>query len=44
MRTRGGVAFAFNYAAEPRATPAPAGARYLLGDAELPPAGVAAWR
>ena len=44
MRTRDGVAFAFNYAAEPRATPAQVGATFLLGDAELPPAGVAAWR
>jgi beta-galactosidase len=44
MRTRDGVAFAFNYAAEARRTPAPAGARFLLGGPELQPAGVSAWR
>jgi len=44
MRSRDGVAFAFNYAAETRTTPAPPKASYLLGGAELPPAGVAAWR
>jgi beta-galactosidase len=44
LRTRDGVAFAINYAGEPRRAPAPAGARFLLGGPELPPAGVAAWR
>jgi len=43
-RTRDGVTFAFNFGPEPRATPAPVGARYLLGGPELPIAGVAAWR
>jgi beta-galactosidase len=44
LRTRDGVAFAFNYAPEPRHAPAPAGARFLLGEAALPPGGVCAWR
>jgi len=44
LRSRDGVAFAFNYAPEPRRAPAPAGARFLLGDGELPPGGVSAWR
>jgi beta-galactosidase len=41
---RDGVTFAFNFGPEPRATPAPAGATYVLGGPELPVAGVAAWR
>jgi hypothetical protein len=44
MRTRDGVAFAFNYTAETRATPSPPKARYVFGGSELAPAGVAAWR
>jgi beta-galactosidase len=44
MRSRDGVAFAFNYASETRRTPAPPKARFLLGGPELPPAGVSAWR
>ena len=44
MRSRDGVAFAFNYAPETRRTPAPARARFLIGGPELPPAGVSAWR
>ena len=44
LRTRGDVRFAFNFAPESRRTPAPAGAHYLLGGPDLPPAGVAAWR
>jgi beta-galactosidase len=44
LRTRDGVAFAFNYAAEPRVAPAPAGAAFLLGEAALAPGGVCAWR
>jgi beta-galactosidase len=41
---RGGLTFAINAAAEPRRTPAPAGAHYVIGGPDLPPAGVAAWR
>ena len=44
LRRRGDVCFAFNFAPEARRTPAPAGARYLLGGPDLPPAGLAAWR
>jgi beta-galactosidase len=44
VRTRDGLAFAFNYAPEPRRAPAPAGARFVLGEAELAPGGVCAWR
>ena len=44
IRTRDGVRFAFNYAAETRPAPAPRGADFLLGGPELPPAGVSAWR
>ena len=44
LRTRGGVAFAFNFAPEPRRTPAPADAVYLIGGPDLAPAGLAAWR
>jgi beta-galactosidase len=44
MRTRDGVAFAFNYASETRCAPAPATARFLIGGQDLPPAGVSAWR
>ncbi|HEX5378580.1 MAG TPA: beta-galactosidase [Phenylobacterium sp.] len=44
VRERDGVMFAFNFAPEPRATPAPADADYLLGGADLPAAGLSAWR
>ncbi len=44
LRRRGDVQFAFNFAPESRRTPAPEGAHYLLGGADLPPAGLAAWR
>ena len=44
MRRRGDLQFAFNFAPEPRRTPAPARVHYLLGGPELPPAGLAAWR
>jgi beta-galactosidase len=44
VRTRDGVRIAINYAPEPRRAPAPAGARFVLGAAELPPGGVCAWR
>lgn len=43
VRTRGGLRFAFNFAPEARTAPAPPGARFRLGSAALPPAGVAAW-
>lgn len=43
LRSRGGVRFAFNYAPEARRTPAPEGARFVLGGPELAAAGVAAW-
>jgi beta-galactosidase len=44
LRRRGGLRFAFNYAPEPRETPAPKSAAFALGGPLLPPAGVAAWR
>jgi beta-galactosidase len=44
LRTRDGVAFAFNFAPEPRTAPAPRKARFVLGAAEMPPGGVSAWR
>jgi beta-galactosidase len=44
LRTRDGVAFAFNFAPEPRVAPAPAKARFVLGGAEMAPGGVSAWR
>ncbi len=44
LRRRGGVRFAFNFAPEAKATPAPPGTRFLLGGPELAPAGLAAWR
>ena len=40
----GEVTVAMNSAAEPRDAPAPPGARFLLGDRHLAPAGVAIWR
>lgn len=43
LARRGGVTFAFNFGPDPVAVPAPEGARFLLGDRLLPPAGVAAW-
>ena len=43
LRRRGGLQFAFNFAPEARRTPAPVGARYSLGGADMPPAGLAAW-
>jgi beta-galactosidase len=43
VRSRDGIRFAVNYAPEPRRTPAPAGARFVLGGPALEPAGVAAW-
>ena len=44
IRSRDGVRFAFNYAADSRPTPAPPNADYVLGGPELGAAGVAAWR
>ncbi len=44
LRTRGDLRFAFNFAPEPRRTPAPADASYVLGGPDLAPAGVATWR
>ncbi|WP_293902605.1 beta-galactosidase [Phenylobacterium sp.] len=44
LRRRGDVHFAFNFSPETRRTPAPVGARYVLGGRDLPPAGLAAWR
>ena len=44
LRRRDGVTFAFNFAPEPRATPAPPGMTFLMGGEVLPPGGLAAWR
>jgi beta-galactosidase len=44
LQKRGGLTFAVNYANEMRITPALITAEFVLGGAELPPAGVAAWR
>jgi beta-galactosidase len=44
LSRRGGVTFAVNFARDPRKTPAPDGARFLIGGPMLDPAGVAAWR
>jgi len=43
LTRRGDVTFAFNYGPEMAAVPAPAGARFVLGARQIPPAGVAAW-
>jgi beta-galactosidase len=44
LRRRGNVQFAFHAGPGRVAVPAPAGATWLLGERELGPAGVAAWR
>lgn len=46
LRSLGGLRFAFNYGPEPVSLKgaAPEGAEYVLGSADLAPAGVAAWR
>lgn len=44
LRRRDGLTFAFNTAPDPRPTPAPQGARFVLGGPELAAAGVASWR
>jgi beta-galactosidase len=41
---RGGLVFAINYSAEARTAPAPESARFILGEREMPAAGVAIWR
>ncbi|NDD28927.1 MAG: beta-galactosidase [Proteobacteria bacterium] len=43
VRRRGDVTFAFSYAAHETVTPAPQGARFVLGGASLAPCDVAAW-
>lgn len=43
MRRRGSLQFAFNRGPEPIEAPAPAGARFALGQRRIPPADVAAW-
>ena len=43
LRRAGGLRFAFNYAPEPRQLP-PGPQDFVIGGAELPPAGVAVWR
>ncbi|WP_042300461.1 beta-galactosidase [Paraburkholderia kururiensis] len=43
LRTRGPLRFAINYSDEPRAVPAPHGARFVLGGPQVEPVGVAAW-
>jgi beta-galactosidase len=43
LRRRGTLQFAINYGPSPAVAPAPAGARFVLGSRDLPPAGVAAW-
>ena len=44
LRRRDGVTFAFNFAPEPRPTPAPPGTVVLMGGEVLLPGGLAAWR
>jgi beta-galactosidase len=44
LRRRGGVQFAFNYGSDKAEVPAPQGRDFLLGQAELVPGEVAAWK
>jgi beta-galactosidase len=44
LRRRGDLTFAFNSAGESVLAPAPQGARYVIGSAEIEPYGVAAWQ
>jgi beta-galactosidase len=44
LRRRGDVTFAFNSDPAPWRAPAPPDAQFILGDREVPPAGVSAWR
>ena len=41
---RGGLVFAFNYAAEHAPAPAPDNAAYVIGGATIPAYGVSVWR
>lgn len=43
LSRRGSVVFAINYSSEPRHAPAATNAIFLLGNRDIPPAGVAAW-
>jgi beta-galactosidase len=44
LRRRGDLTFAFNLASETARAPAPAGANYIIGGADIEPYGVAVWR
>ena len=44
LRRRGDLQFAFNYAAEPCAAPAPEGATFVIGGTTIPAYGVSVWR
>jgi len=44
LRRAGSLCFAFNYANAPQTLPPAAARDFLIGGAELPPAGVAVWR
>lgn len=44
LRRRGVLTFAFNYSSQACAAPADADAAFVLGDAMIPPFGVAVWR
>ncbi|MGI9418623.1 MAG: Beta-galactosidase C-terminal domain [Geminicoccaceae bacterium] len=44
LRRRGGLTFAFNSGAESIEAPAPKGANFLTGGAEIPARGVAVWK
>ena len=41
---RGDVSFAVNFSSDPRKTPAPDAARYVIGGPLIAPGGVVAWR
>lgn len=44
LRRRGDLSFAFNLSSECAASPAPQGAAFVIGGAEIEPYGVAVWR
>ncbi|MGL4542508.1 MAG: hypothetical protein ACRCUI_08380 [Polymorphobacter sp.] len=44
LRQRGDLCLVINYAAEHRPAHAPIGAQFVVGSADLPPAGIAVWR
>lgn len=44
LRRRGGMVFAFNYAADPVDAPAPATAEFIIGGQAVPAYGVSVWR